>query len=174
MATHYVYQLWSMRRPRVLLYVGRSLDPVARKKAHEAKRGVLTHQIIVGVFPKFEDAAEAEKSMITALRPPWNQVVHSGRGMLGKTMPATARQRISQAHKGKTVSAEARQRMSDAHKTSEASLRACREAAAARVGKPLSAEHRSKIGQGLLGGKRSDATRAKMREAWVRRKQEGR
>jgi hypothetical protein len=92
-----------------------------------------------------------------AIKKHWDEVRAAGGKKKGPVHTVESKLKLSEAHKGKVLSEEHKRKLSEAHK-----------------GNSLSLEHRKKIGESNRGKKRfplSEEHRAKLREAWIRRKQ---
>jgi len=98
-----------------------------------------------------------------------------GEGSTGYNPPEEVRRKIAAAHTGKKYTLERRQAISRALRGKKHTPEHIRNVVAANAGKrKMSPETKAKLVALNTGSHRSEATKAKMREAWVRRKLAGR
>ena len=176
---HYVYALYL---GDALMYVGRSQQPKVRKVVHERKHACQLEQRIIYRSCMFERAAAREKKEIRERKPPWNSIVNSSCGMLGRKHTQQSREKMSVSKMMHPMSEEGRESLRR-HNTNRPVLASTRAKLRKRfVGIPLSPEHRRKIGDAqrgslnhMYGKKRSPEALRKTSEAckaaWKLRKQ---
>ena len=150
-----------------LLYIGRSNNPSGRRRAFEKRSGIV---VSMGPKQRFTDihrASAAELKAILQHSPPHNKNVVSSLGTYGMTCTGSARnlEAACKANSGRVVSALTRARMSAAHTGKK--LGPCPEARKAKIsaankGRALTEEHKTKIGDGVRGIRRSEETKMKI------------
>jgi hypothetical protein len=159
---HYVYYLLDPESLD-LLYIGRSSTPIKRRLAFIQKYGI---PVIFGTAQRhadFEAACKAELRAIESHQPKYNKNLVSSPGMYGKAGTVhfqhteEAKRKIGAHFKNKQVSPEQANRL--------------RMSCYNRLGSHQSLKTIDKRRQALLGQKRSEETKAKLRATWARRKQ---
>lgn len=143
----------------LLLYIGRSCDPLARQRAFERRYGIATSLSLCQRFTRFEDACAAELRAIAAHRPPYNKNLVSSRGMYGRPRSAAYREALSRSMMGKPGTRNGR--------TNSAAHRAAI-SAGSKNGDP---EYRRRMSETQKGRVVTEATRAKLRAANLGKKQ---
>ena len=106
----YVYYLHSTSG--VLLYIGRSINPIGRKASFERRTGITSFLGVCQRHSKLEDACKAEVQAIKKHRPPHNIYVASSPCRMGKVNKPEHNEAIRSALTGIKRSKETRLKIS--------------------------------------------------------------
>jgi hypothetical protein len=164
---HYIYRLTD---GDIVMYVGRTTDPLRRHADHERNHGRKFILVIAHRINNIEDAKRLETEEIRKYEPALNFSETSSQGRLGMPHTEETKAKIGEANRGRERSPEWREKIASSLRGRKASEETKAKLRAASPHRKPTPEEIEKLRQSRLGAVASEETKAKLRAAWERRK----